>query len=451
MIRWHYLEELWYKYNETRGVYEVLKGPRMNRIFTNWADDEGIKTSGHIVSHALNRLKGMVGTDVVWDNGHLEEYDSIENIQDGLLDINTKTLIPHTAAYMSKQQVPRHYYPQILEAPAKLTQLYTSTPDWKRLHRFMVALVHNIHDDEMFLMCYGKRGSGKSTFLQLVPEMYGKKHTSKTKLQKLGKAFGLARCYDKRANVCPDLAPIPLSGETIATLKMATGEDGDLEINIKSVPQFDWPVVCFFLFGANQLMKFVKSAAEEVESIMRRACLAHYPGGQPRDPAFKKSLRDPKFLDELFSYYVNCDYEPIMDLALDDWVDQTLEQWLLDADPVMRILKEEYIYDDYSDSHDPKTFLPCYHQIPCVEVVEVVRNIMSSEGYNPPGDLMSDVTTAFKTMKVLKNTKRGQKAAYIKVRKRTLIDEPDAEPTGAEQMNSVLNGNQIDPNNFGDF
>jgi len=439
LIIWHELEDTWYKYNEAKGVYDELKKNRLARLFTNWADENGVKTSNSISNHAIGRLSGLVGTDIIWDNKCLDEYISIENTVDGLLDINTKTLLPHTATYLSKKQVPRHYLAHIKDAPAKLTKLYSATPDSLRLHRFMVALVHKILDDEMFLMCYGKRGSGKSTFLQLVGGMYGQKQVSKTKLQKLGTSFGLARSYDKRANVVPDLSSVPMGAETVSTLKMVTGEDGPIEVNIKGTPQFEWPIQCLYLFGINQLMKFVKSVAEEVESIMRRGCLVHYPKAQPRDPAFKKALMDPTFLDELFSYYVNCEYEPIMDIPLDDWVDQTMEQWLLDADPVMRILQEEYIFDDAYEGHDPKTFMPLYVQIPCVTVVEHVRTILQSENFNPPEDLQADVTQAFKSMKVLKNNKRGQHSAYIKVRifPKDETSETTATESAPEQIDSV--------------
>jgi len=416
LIRFHKKEKKWYHYEQS-GYYNEIDESDIDSIFMDWADMCGIDTQGKM-RHMIRRLKARLKFSEIWDEGKYEGR-RVDNILDGLIDLDTKEILPHTPAYFSKSQVPRHYIKSQTTIPAKLKKVYGITPDRDILHRFSVSVIQRHFESEGSLFLYGPRGAGKSTLLSIFPAIYGKDLLSSTPIQKLGSSFGLSQCYDKRLNVYADLPKTKLSANTVSVFKTLTGRDGEIEVNKKGTPQFNWLINCFFLWGCNQLMAFAKDATSEVESIMRRLAIVNCPTPQIKDEAFKMSMSDPDFLDQVFSYLMNETYEPLCDpLKADDYINENYRRWLMDSDPVMKIINEFYVFDDVPEYHDHVEGIDIYCQIPCFKVVEEVKEIMTKERIIVPGDLQADVTLALKSLKIFPNNKRGSNRMYLKVKRR---------------------------------
>jgi phage/plasmid-associated DNA primase len=393
LLRWHTKEKQWYLYNAEKGVYDRIEEEWVDDIFQQWGILAEIKPAEKIHAMRLS-LKAHLWTDAVWDSGIHHEYTSIENLISGLLDVNTRTLLDHTPEYLSKYQIPRHYRPDIIDMPKELAILYTACKeDWERLQKFMVLAIHGDHTQELFLMCYGVKGAGKSTFLQLIENIYGKDLISKTALQELGMRFGMSDMYDKRFNINPDLSKDPWSTKALSKVKQLTGEDGSIEIEIKGVGKFKWNIRTFLLFGSNQLMGFTKYGVSEMDSIFRRAVLVKFPIRMHRDKEFKKEVIAPELLDRIYSYYIHCAvtlmYE---DAGMDAWIEDTKQRWLLDADPVMRVCKEEYWWVPQGS-------------LLTTEVWAHVTERLNADDIAIPADLHADVTQALETMKI---TRKGR-------------------------------------------
>lgn len=405
-IRWDVRQEKWYMWNVDQRLYCEIDESVIDAIFFEWAKDQ-LKTSQSYLAHAKTRLRAMVRLDTTWNHD-----DLYENILDGMINKQTLEIIPHGPQFLFYSRIPRHYRPQ-MDRYARLifNNILTATSTPKRLLRYYVAIVHNRHDDEMFLMLYGKKGAGKSTLLRIPELLFGKECVSKTTLQNLGKNFGLTECYDKRVNVNPDLPATMLKADAISILKQLTGQDGYIEVNIKGTPQFKWLINCFLTFGANQLMQFDRTVSQEVESVMRRACLCSCQNTQKPCPAYKEIIAEPEFLDEVYSELLRTPYEPIMDKPIDEWCQSTLNEWLSNCDPILPILKELY---DWTNNENDK--LNCY------SVKAEVQERLEEEGFVVPQDLLADITTAFKSMKVYKDEKRGPKANYTFVGKKGMIE-----------------------------
>lgn len=418
-VRYYSPAEKWYCYNPQIGVYLDTTEQEIKKIFYEWADLCGEKTSNQKMAHALDRMKAYLEYKGLWDDGKFNGCEHIINVRNGLLDTLTLQLIPHTPEYMSRNQIPRWYIPDVKKIPSPLKKVLSSTPDRDNLLKFMVATVKNRHEDEVFLMLYGQKHSGKSTTLQIFELIMGRENISKSSLFKLKGAFGFDQCFDKLINIYPDLPIAPLDSHTIGILKTMTGEDGDLEIELKGITKFKYPIVIFFAFGTNQLPSFVKGASMEMESLMRRACLIHYPKTQVHEPEFKKLMRDPGILDLIFSYLMHLPYIPLyLPQELDAWIDKNMEKWLDDSAPVMRAIKSLYFYCDIPSNGkgDP-------YSIPIHSVIEEVREILQEEGF-VIGDLQADITAALKSMRIHRNSARGAKASYLKMMR---LDDPDAD------------------------
>jgi len=59
-----------------------------------------------------------------------------------------------------------------------------------------------------------------------------------------------------------------------------------------------------------------------------------------------------------------------------------------------------------------------YPSIPCHLVVDKIKQAMEAERLMPPGDLMADITMAFKTLNIHRDGRRGEKRSYIKVKEK---------------------------------
>jgi len=416
LIRFHDFEKKWYIYQDV-GYYKEVPDSTIKQIFFSWADENGVDTQGK-VRHAIDRLKSKVHFSPFWDSGEFEGR-RVENIKNGLIDLDTRELLPHTPSYFSKYQMPRVYIPEQKTIPEKLEKIYSITPDREILHKFMVSMAQRYFKNEAAMFVYGPRGAGKSTMGLIIQNLFGKELVSNTYIQKLGSRFGLSNLYDKRLNIAIDLPPTKLNADAVAKFKELTGRDGLIEVDVKGTPQFSYPINCFFVYGCNQLMKFKKNATQEIESIMRRLALVRFPYPQIKDPEFKESVCDPDFLDRVFSFLLNEQYEPLCPPGFEDeYISENYRRWLMDSDPVMRIVSELFVYEEepeYIDMEGNEVF----HEIPCYDAVEKVRQAMEDERLLIPNDLFADVTTAMKALKVYKNNKRGSNQMYLNVRMRT--------------------------------
>jgi hypothetical protein len=186
----------------------------------------------------------------------------------------------------------------------------------------------------------------------------------------------------------------------------------NVEIEIKGVNKFNYPIQFFLLFGANQLMGFTKYGVSEMDSIFRRAVLVKFPIRQQRDTGFKKAVIAPELLDRIYSYYLWCPV-PVMftDAEMDGWIEDTKQRWLLDADPVMRVCKEEYRWVPQGS-------------ILTTDVWAHVAERLEADDMTVPADLHADVTQALETMKI---TRKGRTdPVYINIE--AINPSEEAEP-----------------------
>lgn len=417
-IRYYSTANRWYIYNPLEGVYRDVSKHQIKKIFMEWADLVGEKTTSQKTNHIVERLQAFLEYTDLWDSGLFNQYNHIINVRNGLLDTETLQLLPHTPAYMSRRQIPRWYISGVRKIPGPLQKVLTSTPDRDNLLKSLICVVKNRHEDEVFIMLYGQKHSGKSTTLQIFENIMGSENISKSSLFILSDRFGFEDCFDKLINIYPDLPICPMNSHTIGVLKTMTGNDGNLQIEIKGVPKFKYPIAIFFAFGTNQLPSFQKGSSMEMESLMRRACLIHYPQMQLHDPSFKSLIKDPGVLDLIFSYLVALPYIPLyLPCELEEWIRNNTEKWLEDSAPVLRVLKNLYFYCPI-----PRNAKGDPYSLEVRAVYEETRDMLGDEGY-VTGDLQADITEAFRSMKIYRNNARGAKSAYLKIMR---FDDPDA-------------------------
>lgn len=398
----------WFRYEN--GVFCPIDRALILQIIFEWGDFANEKMSPSKTILLMNRIQAMVTFTDQWDPN-----PNIDNCINGLVYKEERELHEHTWDYPSKIRISRKFNenlePIIPDLFYQMVQIITNKEERDQFIQFLVNVVHCYYDEELFCIVYGPRNGGKSTLLRIFELILGPTAVSKTPLNKIGSRFGMANLYDKRVNVNPDLPIVPMSDATISEIKQLTGHDGLLPVEMKGRDVFHFLVRCFLIFGINQLMGFKSSSEKEIESIFRRVLLINVPTKLASDPAFKKSTEDPKFLDELYSWLVWMRPRQIINQIevdceeqqhIDKWIDVQKTKWLENANPILGILKEKYVWKGGAE-------------IPCRDVYEYVREQLEEEGILSNQQLQTNVTQALQTMNIYRNNARGANAKYLNI------------------------------------
>ena len=183
------------------------------------------------------------------------------NCTNGMVDLRTGELLPHSPEHMSYVQVTAAYEPD------------TATPNYDAWLREalrqegatdaeVAAMVDDIEETagtmldpsrtpSKTLFLFGPSRSGKSTFLRLLRAVAGARNTSAVTLHNLATdQFAAANLYGKMLNVAADLSNKHV--EDLSLFKMITGEDV-VQANRKYGNQFEFTNQCLVAFSANEL------------------------------------------------------------------------------------------------------------------------------------------------------------------------------------------------------
>jgi len=146
--------------------------------------------------------------------------------KNGLLDIETKTLIKITPQNAQTWVLPYEYAPHsdCPKIKAWLNQVTghdTETVEF--LRAWFAALIHGRADLHKFLHLLGSGGTGKSTLIRLAESLIGKHNTIATSLEQMEKGqFETSNYYEKRLIVITDSDNY---GGSVDKFKAITGQD----------------------------------------------------------------------------------------------------------------------------------------------------------------------------------------------------------------------------------
>ncbi len=186
------------------------------------------------------------------DNALPENLLPIEN---GLLDIHTREITPHTPDYFYTSLHPLHYDPEAKcpKIDAFLGQVLLPEDVQIGVELFAYVLVRSVPNPfEKTVMLYGTGGNGKGTFLNLLTEFLGEQNVSSVPLHALcsGNLFFSSQLYGKMANVCADLPPRALL-DSAEFKKITTGDP--ITAQSKFQEPFSFRPYAKMLYSANQM------------------------------------------------------------------------------------------------------------------------------------------------------------------------------------------------------
>jgi putative DNA primase/helicase len=235
-------------YRFADGFYKRDGESQIKRLVKGLLQDRGKskKWSSRLAGEVMEYIR--VDATELWERPRLD----VVNLANGLLDVETGEIRPHSAKFLSPIQLPVAYDPsavcpewekfasEIFEDDCQ--ELAWEIPAW-----FMTP---NISIQKAVLLV-GEGANGKSTFLAAVRAFIGRTNVAAESLHRLeSNRFAVAQLVGKLANICPDIPSARLADS--AMFKALTGGDY-ITAEYKYMAPFAVLPYARLLFSANHL------------------------------------------------------------------------------------------------------------------------------------------------------------------------------------------------------
>ena len=262
-------------FNYRDGVYKMMSDQEVSDMVLVGLYEDclwGYRTKKHVsdkVACLISVIPLLVVTD---DKGYLV------NVKNGILDIYSDTLIPHTPDFVSLIQYPVEY-----DATATCPVWEACIEDWTSggeeqvekallLQQFTGYCLSSsmLYDRALFMV--GDGGNGKSTFVDTISMVIGGDATSHIDLESLYGTFGMHGLIGKRLNVIEEV-----SGNYYQSNKLKKVVSGEpVTIDIKYKPQFTFRPQTKFVFSVNQLPRVDDTSSATERRILAIQFLNNY-------------------------------------------------------------------------------------------------------------------------------------------------------------------------------
>jgi P4 family phage/plasmid primase-like protien len=226
------------------------------------------------------------------------------NLKNGVLDIRTGELIPHSPAMGFTYSLPHEY------TPGLASEYFLDWLSDVMLHRaeliesvldFMAYCLWPDYDDHVFAMLLGGGKNGKSTLLELIRTIVGKENTTAISLWQLTSTrFAAIELNNKLVNLCEETSGREMSYEQMNQLKILSS-GGSLFVERKGEQGFSMTSTAKLMFSANTMPKI----PEYEEAVKRRLLIIPFDKQfETPDERIGRKLRDeaPAILSMLIAH-----------------------------------------------------------------------------------------------------------------------------------------------------
>lgn len=229
----------------------------------------------------------------------LNNNEDVINFQDGLYNIKTNELLPHTPDILSTIQIPAKYE-DIKNAPADapvffdymMTLCDDDIETFELLMQCLGVAISNVYAyrTKKALFLVGQGNTGKSQLKRLAEYLVGYNNVSNIDLKKVNDKHGTASLYQKRLAGCNDMSYQRI--EDMSIFKQLTGGDA-IEIDFKFKNSFNFLFKGFLWFNCNKLPRFGGDTGKWVyERIMPVFCNNVIPKEKQDPMLFEKMLKE---------------------------------------------------------------------------------------------------------------------------------------------------------------
>lgn len=266
---------------------------------------------------------------------------NLVNVENGVLNILTRELIPSNSDYHFFNKLPLKYDPDCKGERVHqfLRDVTSSEEDAQVLEEMAGYCLYRGYPFHKALALVGDGANGKSTFLALVEEFLGRKNVSGKGLVDLEiNRFAKASLFGKLANIYADLSDDTL--QKTGTFKMLTGGDV-IEAEKKFRDSFTFVNYAKLLFSCNKLPEVY----DNTDAFFRRWIIIVFPNvfkGENCDPNILEKLTAPDELSGLLNLALN-GLKRILEndgFSLAKSTEETREDYIRKSDPLAAFIMD---------------------------------------------------------------------------------------------------------------
>ena len=292
------------KYVYRDGVYQICSDDMFKgeiKAFVTEYDPMLLKMS--VIDEAYKQL--VTDLDYVLQT-ELNADETLINFQNGLLDLRSLSIRPHSPEVLSSIKIPCDWTGE--ESPTPVFDSYLSTltngdqETQTLLLEFMGACLSNVPGSRMkkSLFMYGPGDTGKSQLKRLTERLLGAGNYTGIDLQQMESRFGTSAIYGKRLAGTSDMSYMTVS--ELKTFKLATGGDS-MFIEFKGQDSFQFEYRGMLWFCMNNLPKF---GGDDGQWVFERILPIHCPNVLPPEK------QDHELLDKMYSERAGIVYRAVM-------------------------------------------------------------------------------------------------------------------------------------------
>lgn len=246
-------------FNYADGVYKMLNDQTISGIILNMLYEDmlwGYRTKRNVADKVACLLAIIPDLELTSDKG------GWFNVRNGLLQLSTGFLHPHTPDFISLVQSP-----VVFDASAMAPLWAECLESWMRgpeatekkllLQQFAGYLLTSSMNYAKALFLVGDGGNGKSTFADTISMVVGEEGTSRIDLEDLYGQFGMKGLIGKRLNVIEEVGGNYYQAHKLK--KLVSGES--LTINMKFKDQFKFTPTAKFVFAVNMMPRVDDSSS----------------------------------------------------------------------------------------------------------------------------------------------------------------------------------------------
>lgn len=179
----------------------------------------------YLTTNAVHEIRDRIAGTTFTNREMFNTEKYIINLENGLLNVNTKELIPHAPDFLSTMRIPITYDPQAKcpEIQGFLNSILREKDTKVILEFFGYSLIPD-YSIPVVLILLGEGSNGKTQLLRLLSRFISKDNYTTVSLQDIeDNSFAVANLEGKLLNMQGDLSSKWLSG--IGMLKQLSGQD----------------------------------------------------------------------------------------------------------------------------------------------------------------------------------------------------------------------------------
>lgn len=263
----------------------------------------------------------------------------------GLLNIYDDTFIPFSPDHVITNKIDWNYDPSAYDelTDHTLNKIACNDEKIRMLLEEMVGYCMFRRNElgKAFILT-GSGSNGKSTFLNMLKNMLGKRNVSSLDLKKLNDRFSTIMMYGKLANIGDDISEEFIT-DSADFKKIVTGETIDAEQ--KGQPKFEFEPYVKLLFSANNIPRIGKG--KDSSAILRRLIIVPFNAKfSSSDPDYVPFIGDKLKNQEAIGYLMNLGVKALKrvldtrNFTVSEHVQRELEDYEEENNPIIGFFKE---------------------------------------------------------------------------------------------------------------